>query len=133
MYECDPHAEGRPDSLDGLVEDLSNKFTTLETVRGIAQSPPTSIVGPFEGSRRSAIREEDDREASDESMSISCTARMQSVYDSRMADDHGDGDRICSMADVSTAEEHCGGDLWVAKEWGLQSHDHAYSAMSMGD
>lgn len=133
MYECDAPAEGRPDSLDGLVKDLSNKFTTLETVHGVAQSPPSSIVGLFDRSRRSTIREEEEKEAPEERMSILCTARFQSVYDDGMSVDGGEEGRICSMADLSTAKGQRDGDGSLHEEWRKSTQDYAYSAMSVGD
>jgi hypothetical protein len=132
MYQCDAPAGDRPDSLKGLVEDLS-KFTTLETVRGIAQFPPSSIVGPFERSRRSPIHEEGENEAPDENMSVLCTARFQSVYEDGMSDGHGDEGRTCSMAVASTVKGRCDGDGWVSEERPGSSQYDAYSAMSLGD
>jgi len=40
---------------------------------------------------------------------------------------------MCSVADVSAAEEQCGVDTSVDKEWRMLSQDDAYSAMSVGD
>jgi hypothetical protein len=134
MYECDPRAKGQTDSLDGLVEDLSNKFTTLETVRGVAQSPPLSIVGPFERSRRSPICEEEEAEAEQGITSVLGTARFQSVYDDGMSVDGGEEGRICSMADLSsTVKGQRDGDGSLHEEWGESSQDYACSAMSVGD
>lgn len=133
MYECEPPVEGRPDSLDGLVADLYNKFTTLETVRGVAESPPPSLAAQFEVSRRSTIREENELGAHDQSMRSASAADSHLVYNDEISGGYGEGARICSMADVSTLRGHVDDDDCGSEGSAEQDQNDLYSAMSLGD
>ena len=112
---------------------LSRISSPLSRLYAASPNPLQHPLGRFDRSRQSAIREEEDRQALDDGMSSLCTARFQSVYDPGIADEHEDEDRTCSVADVSAAEEQCGVDTSVDKEWRMLSQDDAYSAMSVGD